>query len=124
LQRQGGVAGEHAGQRSLLVATMRLAIGCPVLQRDWVLQPWFDHLEVALDRAGVTSQVEWVFAGNPDTDESTWDVINQNVPRELLHTVRTEGDRRVVMNTDKGKLYIRNWKQSLYQRMADLRNQV
>ena len=32
---------------------MRLLVGCPVRDRNWILQSWFDHVLVAGDLAGV-----------------------------------------------------------------------
>lgn len=104
---------------------MKLAIGCPVLQRDWILEDWFNHLEVALGEAGVPFEdVVWVFAGDPSTDENTWEIIHSRVSDDRLVSVPTTNERSVVFEDSYGPRYIRTWNPPLYQRMTDLRNQL
>lgn len=47
---------------------MRLLVGCPVRDRNWILQSWFDHVLVAGDLAGV--DLEFVFVVAEDDLDS------------------------------------------------------
>lgn len=104
---------------------MRLAIGCPVLQRSWILEEWFEHLELALGEADTSfDDVDWVFVGDSRTDVETWEIIHSRVSDARLHEVPVRGERSVVFPDSNGPRYIRTWNAPLYERMTFLRNHL
>lgn len=66
---------------------MTLLVGCPVYDRAWVLNDWFDHVDAWADDVG---GVRYVFALTPGTD-STAHIIAQRASRATIIEV-TEGD--------------------------------
>lgn len=89
-----------------------LMVGCPVLDRAWILESWFDHVEVALERAGYTeSDVVFAFVGDPERDEATWEIIR-----------RRAWALRFTAVDDPKPNDTRFWDYRRYERMAKLRN--
>lgn len=80
-------------------------VGCPVFERDWILDRWFDHL------ADWPMELDFVFAFTPGED-GTLDIIHSRAP--LAHIITVEqGDHSVE----------RNWGQrSRVETLAALRN--
>lgn len=66
---------------------MSLLVGCPVYDRAWVLNDWFDHVDAWADDVG---GVSYVFALTPGTDR-TAETIAQRAERATIIEV-TEGD--------------------------------
>lgn len=88
-----------------------LLIGCPVRHRQWILDTWFDHIEIAAKEADVIPQ--FVFVGDPDRDRS-FEVIDRRCPDAHIETaaVTSSDDRR-------------NWgSRGRYAEMAELRNRL
>lgn len=86
---------------------MRLAIGCPVAHRDWVLPRWFDHVEKACAVAG--ADPEFVFVC--DERDPSWACIERLAPEaRLVPCVTRKGDDR------------RRWNRDRYAEMVALRN--
>lgn len=85
---------------------MRLVIGCPVKDRAWIMDKWFDHIELAIPDE---VEVEYVFV-IPSGDE-TLEIINKRCPQ--AHLVLTE----------EAPSYERNWhKEGRYREMVQVRN--
>lgn len=87
-----------------------IIVGCPVYERAWVLNAWFDHLDVACEGY----DIEFVFAYTPGTDDTGEILIergSQIGPTQVM--IVTEGDHSTK----------RNWaNQSRLETMAMLRN--
>lgn len=88
---------------------MRLMVGCPVAHRDWILPRWFDHVEVACDRAGVDP--EFVFVC--DRRDPSWACIELLAPTATLVPCLTTRPADV-----------RRWNQRRYLEMVSLRNEL
>lgn len=89
---------------------MELLVGCPVLQRAWIIPAWFAHLAVACDRAGL--EPEFIFVGDPMTDAETFDAIEYHA----------FGRVHVVEQAEHRTEDIRDWNPQRFERMAFLRN--
>lgn len=86
-----------------------IIVGGPISNRDWILEPWYDHAEAAAERAGV--EIRFLHVGDPNTDPITWSIIEHRQPDALVvHT--TEPHRR-----DR-----RDWPWERFNLMAELRN--
>ncbi len=82
-------------------------VGCPVFERDWILERWFDHLEEWPLELG------FVFAYTPGSD-ATLDIIQSRAPGATIITVE-DGDHSVE----------RNWGvRSRLETLADMRNSI
>ena len=90
---------------------VRLAVGCPVYERGWVLNHWFD----ALDDWARHLDIHFVFVYTPSSDD-TLDIIDRRAtPYGLTLKYVEEGDHSVQ----------RNWGQkSRLETMAFLRNEL
>ena len=88
---------------------MRLMVGCPVKDRDWIMNQWFDHVYNALDDSW---EVEFVFV-LPDKDLSL-DIIEKRAPgASVLRTFESNDP------------YVRDWSnKDRYVDMVHLRNMV
>jgi hypothetical protein len=58
-----------------------LAVGCPVARREWVIDRWFDHIEVACGYGGV--EPIYVFVGDNEHDP-TFDRIRERAPQATV----------------------------------------
>lgn len=88
---------------------MRLAVGCPVAFREWVLPRWFDHVEKACHVAGVAPEFTFVC----DRRDPSWDCITMLAPdATLVPCLTTKGGD------------VRRWNQHRYLEMASLRNEL
>lgn len=87
-------------------------IGCPVSRREWILDHWFNHVEVALKVAEVNAR--FVFAGNPDTDPDTFQIINDRAPNAtVIHVPEARREDQ------------RDWNNShRYRFMVEIRNLI
>lgn len=86
-----------------------ILIGCPVSRREWIIDRWFDHVEEACARAGLSPT--YIFVGDPTSDAETFDIIKARAPEALIGVV-VDG-----RPTDR-----RQWNWRRYARMAELRN--
>ena len=95
------------GKSKLSQIEGRILVGCPVFERDWILDRWFDHLE------GWPVELDFVFAFTPGGDR-TLDIIQSRAP--MAHIILAEeGDH----STE------RNWGQrSRVETLADMRNAI
>lgn len=94
-----------------------LLIGCPVLDRAWVLGEWFSHVERACVRAEVDPS--FIFVGDPVRDPATWAVIDECAgPRLALPVVAPEPAHGRATPSDHG------WTAAGYHRMVELRNEL
>jgi hypothetical protein len=89
---------------------MNLVIGGPISRREWILDRWYAHVEIAAHNAGIVPR--FLHVGNPDNDPETWAIISQRDPTEII-AVHTDEPRR----DD-----IRLWPHARYQLMTELRN--
>ncbi len=90
-----------------------ILIGCPVSRREWILDRWFDHVEVACGKVGL--EPGFVFVGDPERDGQTFDIVER----------RTEdGARRVIPDPAPSRQDIRVWNNKRYRRMVELRNKL
>lgn len=88
---------------------MRLMIGCPVRHRDWILDRWFDHVEVAIPP---DTTVQYVFVGDPNSDNWTFKIIRIRAPEAKVVAVHeTRIDTRQ-----------RDWSDERIEQMVTLRN--
>lgn len=63
---------------------MRIAVGCPVRNRGWILPSWFDHVERAFEALGVEPMYTFVVGSSEDR---TLEIIEQRAPKALVaHT--------------------------------------
>jgi hypothetical protein len=86
-----------------------LMIGCPVAHRAWVLDRWFDHIEMAAKNAFV--EPEFVFVGDPK--DRSFEVIRRRAGDfTLVEVPNGKGDDTRV------------WNQDRYRVMVDLRNRL
>ena len=89
----------------------RLLVGCPVLHREWVLEHWYDHLQVAATAVGITPEL--VFAGSRTTDPATFEIIDR-LPdvAAIVDTAETKHDDRRDWGFRKARyghmVYVRN----------------
>lgn len=90
---------------------MRMVIGCPVRDRDWILPAWFTHTEAACAAAGITPTYVFVIA---DRDHG----------RELIRDWCLDHGREVhlIGSAEQSKSYLRAWSPSRYREMVLLRN--
>lgn len=88
---------------------MDLVVGCPVLRREWILEPWFEHVDRSAKLAGITPH--FAFVGDLENDPS-FGIIDRCTTRALLvHVQETRAVDR------------RDWATaSRYHRMVELRN--
>lgn len=45
---------------------MRLVVGCPVINRGWILDHWFDHVETSCQEAGIIPEYAFVLGTSTD----------------------------------------------------------
>lgn len=88
----------------------RIAIGCPVAHRSWILDAWFEHLSEACSRSNVEPQ--FVFAGDPE--DRSFEIIERYAPGyRVAYAPNTKPDDR------------RDWTSPhRYPEMVKLRNSV
>jgi hypothetical protein len=93
---------------------MRIAVGCPVSSRGWILPAWFTFVGQACHLAEVDPV--FVFAGSRERDRDSFDVIDAFAKKNLVLVTDTAETPR----TDK-----RDWgKPGRLQHMAMVRNQL
>lgn len=99
-----------------------IVVGCPVKDRAWIIEPWFDHLVAALFASPASAlmqmgQVQLVFVGDPHTDRATFSLIDRCCLRYSLS--------RDVIEIDEAPLpYHRVWNTDRYHHMVELRNML
>ncbi len=86
---------------------MRIVVGCPVKDRDWIFDLWFDY----------------VYAAVPDE----WDldfvfIIPEGDPCNEIAQERMTDGSLVVTTKEKRSHYVRNWSAPRYVEMVHLRN--
>lgn len=89
---------------------MHLIVGCPVSHREWILQPWFDHVARAVEIAGV--EATFLFVCHPD--DPSRDCITAWAP--FSTTILDAPFHRGVDQ--------RRWNPERYGQMVELRNQL
>lgn len=94
---------------------MRLVVGCPVRDRAWIMERWFEHVEAAVP-AG--ADVHYVFCGDPQTDAASFRVID----RECL--VRSRDRTVVELDEIYSPSYKRVWNLDRFSHMVRLRNSL
>lgn len=92
---------------------MRVAIGCPVTNRDWILPDWFDHTLAACEVAAVEPVYVFVYGTSADR---TWQVLNREV--------RLRPFEHHIVNYEEHPMdgLRRSWDLARYNHMANLRN--
>lgn len=91
---------------------MRLIVGCPVRQREWIIKDWFESVEVAAARVDLAPT--YAFVGDPTDSTMT-----------TLHELADAHRRNVVVAEEPENLekpFRRNWGPDRYDRMVFLRN--
>lgn len=88
---------------------MKLAVGCPVAHREWILPKWFEHVRAATASIGV----EPLFVFVCDRRDRSWACIETEAPDATLVecTTTRSGD-------------IRSWDPVRYLEMVGLRNSL
>ena len=93
---------------------MRLIVGCPVRQREWIIKDWFESVEVAAARADLAPT--YAFVGDP-----------ADATLDLLHQLTDAHRRNMVLAEEPENLtapFRRKWDYDRYDRMAFLRNSL
>lgn len=89
---------------------MKLAIGCPIRDRAWIIPHWFEHIKIAAAAAaaerGEAIHVVFVFVGDPRTDAETFKVINHEClsyswPRLVVELDEPAGEYKRVWNAER-----------------------
>lgn len=86
---------------------MKVVIGCPVSNREWIMEHWFNYVDVAAEEAGVDHR--FVFVGDPA--DPTFEVINRRAP-----------DSTVVETAEERSVDVREWSTERKDKMVWLRN--
>lgn len=87
---------------------MRIIVGCPIKDRSWILDKWFDHVEESILPDNVVLDFAFVL---PDSDPCL-DIIKNRAPNALL-----------VLTEESSDEYIRNWgPEERYREMCLYRN--
>lgn len=84
-----------------------------MLRRDWVLPSWFAYVEAACEPLGL--EPEFVFVGDPEHDQATWDVIDKFADYRTVHPV-------IVHEDEMAPIVEHHWTFARIERMAELRN--
>lgn len=87
-----------------------MIIGGPVSHREWIMNDWYDHVEVAAKQAGV--EPHYLHVGDPRHDPDTWQIIRDRAGSRLVAVGIDETERPD----------IRDWTDPRYRYMADIRN--
>ena len=69
---------------------MKVAVGCPVYQRAWVLEAWFDHIEA------LGWDIRYVFAYTPSSD-NTLEIIKRRA-KDPVYEIVVTGNHSVKRN--------------------------
>jgi hypothetical protein len=64
---------------------MKLVIGCPVRDRAWILEDWFDHIERACDTTGITPEFAFIAGASYDNTDR---IIKRRTRGKNLHFVK------------------------------------
>lgn len=91
---------------------MRLIVGCPVKQREWIIKDWFESVEVAAARVDLAPT--YAFVGDPT--DATLTMLHELVAAHRRNMVVAEEPE----NLDKP--FRRDWGPDRYDRMVFLRN--
>lgn len=96
---------------------MNIIVGCPVRDRAWIMERWFEHVEVACAAAGI-DDIEYVFVGDVVADNATAKAIGAAAE---LHgrPAEIEYVREGPITTSR-----RVWNSDRFRHMVDLRNQL
>lgn len=62
-----------------------VVVGGPVAKRGWILDHWFNFVEIAAERADVN--LHYVFVGDPGNDPSTFEVIDRRAAHCSIYPV-------------------------------------
>lgn len=92
---------------------MNLLVGCPVRNRAWILPDWFDHVEAAAERAGVTAG--YVFALS--TQDPSADVVLDQALRRRRAQMIVPTDDVEDLGADE-----RHWNHDRFRHMTRVRN--
>jgi hypothetical protein len=91
---------------------MRLVVGCPVRQREWIIKDWFESVEAAAARVDLAPT--YAFVGDP-----------ADATLVLLHELAADHRRNMLVAEEPENLSVpfrRKWNEDRYDRMAFLRN--
>lgn len=94
---------------------MKVAVGCPIRDRAWIVKDWIEHVRVAFEVAGL--RPHWVFGIGigPDGDDGTAKIVTDiyktdNGMWTIIHEPKIPHDH--------------SWGAERYEQMADYRNQT
>jgi hypothetical protein len=87
----------------------RVTIGCPIRAREWIIERWFTHAELAAQVAGV--ETEYVFVGAED--DPTHKVIDAHCPSQYRYV-----DTQERVQAERGHV----WNPAEYRHMVSMRN--
>lgn len=95
---------------------IRLVVGCPVRDRAWVMERWFEHIAIAVHRLDATElRPHFLFVGDPRTDQDTFAEIDKQC-------LAFSFDRDVVEVDEQHSAVERIWNPDRYAHMVVLRN--
>lgn len=93
-----------------------LAAGCPVHRREWIIEPWFDHVEAAADAAGETP-VYLLAAAREDPTVDMLRALAHGRGRDIMFAWTGEDPAERPQKQ-------RSWNAQRYLEMTALRNQL
>ena len=88
---------------------MNILVGCPLSDRMWILPLWFDHVEAAFSKAGLTPGYVFV-VGNED--------------EETIDFLSSRDDTYIKIIQESKREDFRRWNHSRYEYMSFLRNEL
>lgn len=86
---------------------MRVAVGCPISDRSWVLDHWFDHIYTNFYEVGLDPEFIFVV---PEWDQASIDLI------------KNRSDARIKFSGEAERKDERLWSNDRIQHLADIRN--
>lgn len=87
----------------------KLLVGCPVSSRNWILDYWFEHVEVAASKIGIVPEYQFV-AGSEDYETIDFLSSKERVSIRVVAEPKRED--------------VRQWGKTRFEHMVILRNQL
>lgn len=91
-----------------------LVVGCPIRAREWILRPWFQAVEAAVDEVGMVPVYAFVIDVRDQSEAMVRDLCAEHGREIRVCHVNEDGNR-----TD-----VRDWNEARYHHMVWLRNQL
>lgn len=107
-----------------------IVVGCPVFDRAWILDQWFDHIQEAAFNAGLANEIIYAFVGDRERDPATWKIIDERCGIDEVYEFGKPAPVAAISRCLEAQVPefkpndTRYWDYPRYQRMSDLRNQL